>query len=62
MFSIKDPSSHLLRWRLLLEEYDYTIEYKAGKENAKAHPLSRKPVVMTIDYFKRKTKDFERKA
>jgi hypothetical protein len=30
MFSVKDPSSRLLRWRLLLEEYDYSIEYKAG--------------------------------
>jgi len=31
MFSVKDRSSRLLRWRLLLEEFDYTIEYKAGK-------------------------------
>ena len=31
MFSVKDPSSRLLRWRFLLKEFDYTIEYKAGK-------------------------------
>ena len=36
MFSVNDPSSRLLRWRLLLEEFDYTIEYKAGKKNVNA--------------------------
>jgi rRNA maturation endonuclease Nob1 len=48
MFSVKDPSSRLLRWRLLLEEYDYTIEYKAGKRNVSADALSRNLVVMTV--------------
>ena len=48
MFSVKDPSSRLLRWRLLLEEFDYTIEYKAGKKNVNADALSRNPVVMTV--------------
>jgi glutathione S-transferase len=48
MFSVKDPSSRLLRWRLLLEEYDYTIAYKAGKKNVNADALSRNPVVMTV--------------
>jgi len=48
MFSVKDPSYRLLRWRLLLEEYDYTIAYKAGKKNVNAHALSRNPVVMTV--------------
>ena len=40
MFSVKDPSSRLLRWRLLLEEYDYTIAYKAGKKNVNADALT----------------------
>ena len=48
MFSVKDPSSRLLRWRLLLEEYDYTIAYKAGKKTVNADALSRNPVVMTV--------------
>jgi len=48
MFSVKDPSSRLLRWRLLLEEFDYTTEYKAGKKNVNADALSRNPVVMTV--------------
>jgi len=47
MFSVKDPSSRLVRWHILLEEFDYTIEYKAGKKNVNADALSRNPVVMT---------------
>ena len=41
LFSIKDPGSRLARWRLKLEEYDYKIEYKAGKSNKNADALSR---------------------
>jgi hypothetical protein len=47
MFSVKDPSSRFLRWRLLLEEFDYSIEYKAGKKNVNADALSRNPIVLT---------------
>lgn len=38
---VKDPSSRLMRWRLRLEEYDYDIEYRKGKENQAADALSR---------------------
>jgi hypothetical protein len=48
MFSAKDPSSHLQRWRLLLVEYDCSIEYKAGKRIVNADALSRNPVVMIV--------------
>jgi hypothetical protein len=41
IFNVKDPSSRLKRWKLLLEEYDYEIEYRAGKRNCNADSLSR---------------------
>lgn len=41
LFSVKDPGSRLLRWRLKLEEYQYTIQYKPGKINCNADALSR---------------------
>lgn len=41
LFSQKDPSSKLIRWRLKLEEYDYEIIYKKGTLNTNADALSR---------------------
>jgi hypothetical protein len=41
IFSVKDPSSRLLRWRLKLEEYDYEVIYKKGSENRNADALGR---------------------
>nr|CAH7734904.1 unnamed protein product [Callosobruchus chinensis] len=41
LFSVKDPSSKLLRWRLRLEEHDFDIVYKKGKLNTNADFLSR---------------------
>jgi hypothetical protein len=41
LFNVKDPSSKLVRWRLLLEELDYEIRYIKGKENKIADELSR---------------------
>ncbi|XP_067207956.1 protein IWS1 homolog [Linepithema humile] len=34
----------ILRWRLKLAEYDYEVEYKAGKMNVNADALSRNPI------------------
>jgi hypothetical protein len=43
IFNVKDPSSRLIRWKLLLEEYEYDIQYSAGKRNCNADSLSRYP-------------------
>jgi hypothetical protein len=41
VFSVKDPSSRLLRWRIKLEQYDFTIHYRSGKAISHADFLSR---------------------
>jgi hypothetical protein len=33
-----------MRWKLLLEEFDYEIQYRAGKRNCNADSLSRYPI------------------
>jgi hypothetical protein len=47
LFNLKEPSSRLVRWRLKLEEYDYKIVYKKGKNNTNADALSRIEIHMT---------------
>lgn len=47
LFNVKDPSSRLLRWGLRLEEYEYEIEYKKGKENTAADALSLECIHLT---------------
>jgi hypothetical protein len=44
IFNVKDPSSRLMRCKLLLQEYEYEIEYRAGQRNCNADNLSRYPV------------------
>ena len=39
------------RWMELLHEYNFTIKYQPGKENAVADALSRKSLVATISLF-----------
>lgn len=41
LFNLKEPNSKLIRWRLKLEEYNYEIIYKKGKQNINADALSR---------------------
>lgn len=38
---VKDPTSRLMKWRLNLEEYDYTVIFKSGTTNKNADALSR---------------------
>ena len=42
LMNVNDPSSRLMRWRLRLDEFDYTINYKKGilNQNADALQLS----------------------
>lgn len=37
-------SERVKRWRLLLEDYDYTFKYTPGKENIIADMISRYPM------------------
>lgn len=41
LFSLKEPSSRLTKFRLLLEEYNFYVEYSPGKDNCTADALSR---------------------
>lgn len=41
LFSLKEPCSKLVRWRLKLSEFDYKIKYKKGTKNSNADALSR---------------------
>lgn len=36
----KNPSSRLMKFRLALEEYDFTVRYVKGIENDQANALS----------------------
>lgn len=45
LFSIKDPTSRLMRMRLLLEEYNYKIIHRSGAKNTVCDALSRYPVI-----------------
>lgn len=53
LFSIKEPNSKLVRWRLKLSEFDYEIKYKKGTKNSNADALSRiipePPEINTIE-------------
>ena len=40
---IKDATGRLARWSLLLQQYDFEIVYRPGKEHGNADSLSRRP-------------------
>lgn len=50
LFSMKDPSSRLLKFRLALEEFNFKILYIKGKDNSVADALSR--ICITSDTLK----------
>lgn len=50
LFNMRDPSSRLMKFRMIIEEYDFTIEYVRGKNNAAADALSR--ICITSDDLK----------
>jgi len=41
LLKISSPSGRLTRWALLLQEFDFTVEYKSGKTHTNADCLSR---------------------
>jgi transposase InsO family protein len=40
-FEFKSPTSRVLRWKVLLSKFDYTLQHVKGEENAIADQLSR---------------------
>lgn len=69
LFSLKEPNSKLVRWRLKLEEYDYEIIYKKGKLNKNADALSRveinvieedNPPSALVEYIEKFNNELER--
>lgn len=57
LFSLKEPNSRLVRWRLKLEEYDYSIEYTKGKSNHAADALSRYPPKINLNALETSSMD-----
>ena len=47
---VKHPNSRLMRWSIVMSEYDYTIKYKPGKCHQNADALSRFPIKPADDH------------
>ena len=56
LMNIKDATGRLARWSLLLQQYDFEIVYRPGKEHGNADSLSRRPydVDVCLNTFQKK--------
>ena len=43
LMNVKDATGRLARWSLLLQQYDFDIVHRRGKEHSNADSLSRRP-------------------
>ena len=47
--NVKDATGRLARWSLLLQQYDFEIVHRPGKEHGDADSLSRRPYEAAFD-------------
>ena len=48
LMNIREPTGRLARWALVLQQYDFEIVHRAGKNNGNADALSRRPYQPTL--------------